>query len=234
MMLNWTKKPPHLSVRLPITRTPSIPSILIALVLIALPIPHAKGEPLDEVVKSKQFRTVLGRRKDKTTSEKTYTKQWFNPGSFYGQLFLQPHGYQLLFDWLSLPRLKFSPVDTKHKKAPEYLRVTRSYLDEMTKPVSIKILVPHPRSAESIKQGLVAEFENIRPSVAEIYKETDLPLGDKKASLIELENGQCIIIYDAAMGTKIEARVDNCKQQEVLIAFFKELNLDLLNQRLQS
>lgn len=193
------------------------------------------ADPLREVQKSRVYRKVLGGPNKSTSPDKVYTKKWLNPGSFFGQLFLQDDGYLLLFEWLSLPALKYGPVTTTIRRKTEYLEVVRTYLDSDAKAIAISILIPHPRSQQVVDQGIIQAFQKRIPTPELLHSKKDLDLAEgKKATLYKWEDNQCSIVYRGSKSSLIEARVESCRLESNLENFVKDLNLTLFDQRLES
>lgn len=195
---------------------------------------NACAKPLQEVTNSRVYRKALGSRDKRATAKEYYTKKWFDPGTFYGQIFLREDGYQFLYDWLEIPHQIYSPVETRTKKEAEYFKTTRTYLDDKSKAIKITILIPHPRSIEAIHQGLVEEFNQYHQLDASIIKKSEIALGEQKGILYQLADAQCSVLIQNAKESLIEARVESCNQEKNLVNFVKSLNLTLFNQRLMS
>jgi hypothetical protein len=196
-----------------------------------------KLDSMDQLKKSKEYRAYLSNanRIFKERSKDLYSEKWFNPGSFYGQVFIKDDGYLNLYQWLNIDPQKFSLVETEAFYEPEFLRTVRGYLDRKSHFIEMTIIAPHPRSLEAIKLGLVTNYQKLFPGSTDIDEIGDLDLGfDKIGKIATLKNGQSQLVYTTEQGTRILASVEHFRHKESLISFFKSLNLGLFEQRVNS
>ncbi len=195
-----------------------------------------KIHPLDALRRTTVYRSALGSRSGivKSNNKELYSAKWFEPGSFYGQLFLSEKGYLNIYEWLQVPST-YSLVETNVTRENEFLLTSRSFLSSKSQFIEMLVMAPHPRSFEAIKLGLVPNYQALFPKDNEIEERSMVDIDERrKAELVVIKSGASRLIYTSGAGTRIMVAVEHYRFNQSAIAFMKSLNLGLFDQRIQS
>lgn len=219
--------------------TSYLQAILLGLLMLQAAPLHATN--LKEILESKSMERID--RENRTLDQmvkpnkKRPVSPWINTNTNYGKILTNKFKPDTVLHWLFGAVRFYKPLKPKFLKDTE----TVSYFtpiakDKVRRAMDFKMLIPHPKFAESVKYGLVKQFDNLVPESKFVVSQESLTVGRSKAKaeLYILKRKNCVMLIDLARNGKIQLSQQNCENPKALLSVAEELDIPRLNRKLNS
>lgn len=175
---------------------------------------------------------------DTSTSSKTikriYSSAWLNKDTNFAKVFLAPDGPRMLLEWIGARAAGYKLSKVKDYKEEDYAGVTA-----MIRPIEgkftaqIAVYVPHPRSEEAHKLGVLSTFSRLEPPafIADETSELDV---NGKIGKVYMKKEEISVLFKLSKGSVVNISTPRKNGLLSLQRYIRMLDLGRLDSKLKS
>lgn len=196
--------------------------------LSAIPIPCALSDSLDDLLKEENQRLrVFGVGED---------AKRVDPSTNLGAVLERPEAPLKLLEWLvAYPWGNLKPVEKSSLLYEEFAYVRQKFVRGESLRISLEVLLPRPYYEPSISLGLIKDFNRLtKPQPHEKVVDVAAPIGERRWTVVEGDNGVCRMILQVAQSAVIVLTQDPCLESEETNKLILQLDVDRLEKKLRS
>lgn len=176
----------------------------------------AQASDLEEIIKSQEIKKY-DLQSQKSVHHLT-SKRYLDPEANFSQIFLNTDGPKLINLWFSVPATGEYRTGLQQKfYRTEYVQTIREYLTRADANLRVEVLVPHPRSRETARFGLVEDFALRSPPKLTVEFTEDISISGHPGKLYTLPDGNCQINLNLDKATLVVFSSE-CKNNDDLIS----------------
>ncbi|NLF25874.1 MAG: hypothetical protein GX589_09500 [Deltaproteobacteria bacterium] len=175
---------------------------------------------------------VIADQTDKHEKE-LYSCDWGGPQTNYGRLFCGRQGNLVLSEWLNLQTTAFKCERAITRILFSYIEMARSCQASKGRPISILLMVPHPRYLAHVEGGLLEDFKKLEPPLLVADSVESISVHNFPAKIFRKKDGACSILIKLAKGAVLNLS-GRCEDLEQIKALGEDLTIDRLNSKLES
>jgi hypothetical protein len=163
-------------------------------------------------------------------------RKWFEPGSNYGKLFIEPQARKNVINWLGSLTSEYKPQDYYEFGNRSFIGVKADYKSKRTldAPIKLEVLLLHPRAKSSRELKLIPEFNEREARTKNAAHHEQIKIRDLVADLgynPELE--QCSISVQLPKQSLLYLETTKCHEGKQLVQFSESIDIQRLIEKLE-
>lgn len=189
-------------------------------------------DPLKEVMESEEYKELTKEPNDRTRRESI--EKLVDPNSNYGRLLLESGKGSELSEWIKPSKTSFKKISGEVKRNRQFLMVNHVYETKSGAKLILNVFVPNPQYLSMVQYGLINEFSDIVPPKLPVLSSESITVHGLPGELYHQREGGCSIVLRLIKETYVQFVTQSCKDIADLARLGEELDLQNLNNRLNS
>lgn len=197
-----------------------------------------RADSLKEVLDSPEMQKL--ERASGSNQALDANRRWLDDESNFAGIFtLGARGRQTLLEWSgdlsTLADKGFKILGDEGSQTTEYAVAERKIsAPGETEPITLTILVPHPKYLSLVDMRLLPIFSDLEPPSLAIDSVETMRFSTVEARLFHHRNGGCSILFKLPKGALLNLKSTRCGEDNALTRIAGQLTIDRLKQKLSS
>jgi hypothetical protein len=175
------------------------------------------------------------RRGIKTENKELYGAKWLELNTNLTKIFISKDGGLKLLEYLGESPKEFTTLKVEELRKIEYVGAQKTFVDEVRKNYTLRVLLAHPKYIESAKLGLIKAFDKQTLASQEKIGKKEIQLKEQfQAYLLILKNGSCAVTLTIDPGCYILIQSNKCDDTKALLSLANNLDYLRLSRKINS
>ena len=166
-------------------------------------------------------------------------RRWLDEDSNFSTIFTGDRGRKTLLEWSgdlsNLTAKGFTISGDEGEQKPEYVVAVRTITAPgEQQPITLTILVPHPKYISLVDMRLLPSFSDLEPPSLGISSVETMKFSTVEARLFHHRSGGCSILFKLPKGALLNLQAKRCGEDNALTRIAGQLTIDRLKQKLAS
>lgn len=194
----------------------------------------ALGQALDELKMSETYQKLERGLPGVRSAPNTRANKSLESVSNYEALWIASNNAKLLLQWIEIRIPKYK-VDVNYSgHAEDHARAEAFFKNQQRTQVGLTIQIPKPLYRSMAQHRTLDAFNRYRPPALSTVGEQKVEIHGVQADYFRHSNGACSLLIPIEQMGIINLYVSHCSESEAMFDVAKQLNVERLNQKLNS